>query len=251
MEEQVYFKNLSGERLSGYLHKEGKSNKGILLAHCFTCSKHIKLIRRMCDYLAGRNFLILRFDFSGNGESEGKFEESTYSKEIGDFNSALKFLLKQNIKGVGSLGHSMGSAVTILAGTKNPNIKAIVSIAGASSTQSIENIFTKEQLNEIYAKGRCKVSLFGKSFVIKKEFFEDARKYSISSSLKSSNKPYLVIHGDNDKILPVDNAKRLFFYSSAKDKKLDIIKGADHMFLKDVYMNQALKLAGDWFEKYL
>jgi len=250
-EEEISFKNPIGENLAGYLHQEGDYKHGILLAHCFTCSRHVKLMRKMCDYLASRNFLVLRFDFSGNGESEGKFEDSDYTKQIGDFNSAAKVLLKNNVQSIGGLGHSMGSAVTILAGVRNPNVKALVSIAGASSTQSIERVFTRDQLNKIYTKGSCKVNLFGKSLLIKKEFFEDAKKYSISNSLKNSDKPYLVIHGDKDKILNMDHGKRLFFYSTAKNKKLEIIEGADHMFLKDEYMNPALKFAGDWFSKYL
>jgi uncharacterized protein len=251
MEEEISFKNSSGDNLKGYLHDEGDFKNGILLAHCFTCSRHVKLMRKMCDYLAGRNFLVLRFDFSGNGESEGKFEEATYSKEIGDFNSAAKILLKKGVKSIGGLGHSMGSAVTILAGNKNPNVKVLASISGASSTQSIEHIFTPEQLNKIYTNGSCNVNLFGKNLVMKKDFFDDAKRHSISDSLKNSKKPYLVIHGDKDTILSSDNAKRLFFYSGAKEKRLELIKGADHMFLKDEYMDRALKFAGDWFGKYL
>ncbi len=45
--------------------------------------------------------------------------------------------------------------------------------------------------------------------------------------------------------------KKFLFYSAAKDKKLEIIERADHMFLKEGHLNKVLKLAGDWFTKYL
>jgi len=117
VEKEVSFKNKQGEKLVGYLHipESRKYKHGIILAHCFTCSRHVKLMREMCDYLA-RDFLVLRFDFSGDGDSEGKFEDSTYSKEIEDYNSAVKFLLSYKVKSIGGLGHSMGSAVTLLQG---------------------------------------------------------------------------------------------------------------------------------------
>ena len=140
---EVSFKNKSGENLKGYLHipDSGKYKYGIVLAHCFTCSRHVKIMREMCDFLAS-DFLVLRFDFSGNGESEGKFEDANYTKEIGDFNSAISFLLKQGAKSVGALGHSMGSAISVLAGPKNKSVKTLVTLGGDSSTQGIERIFS-------------------------------------------------------------------------------------------------------------
>ncbi len=93
MEEKVSFHNSQKEKIIGYLHIPDKTNnKGIVLAHCFTCSNHIKIIREICDSISKEGFLVLRFDFSGNGESEGKFEDATYSKEIKDLENAVSFL---------------------------------------------------------------------------------------------------------------------------------------------------------------
>lgn len=249
MEKQISFKNKSGEKLSGYLHvpESGKYKYGIVLAHCFTCSRHVPLIRKMCDYLA-KDFLVLRFDFSGNGESEGKFEDATYTKEIQDFNSAIDFLLKQGVSCVGALGHSMGSAVTLLGGPINKNIKAIVSMAGNSSTQGIETVFSPEILEKIKKTGKATFNIFGKKVTMTKEFFEDAKKLSIESTLKKSKKPICILHGSNDEIIDVENARKLYFYSK-EPKDLKIIPEGDHMFTK--HLEQALEIARLWFKKYL
>jgi len=249
MEKQVYFKNKSGEKLSGYLHvpESGRYKFGIVLAHCFTCSRHVPIIRKMCDFLA-QDFLVLRFDFSGNGESEGKFEDSTYGKELKDFDSAINFLLKQGVSCVGALGHSMGSAVTLLAGPKNKNVKVIVSMAGNSSTQGIETVFDKKTLEKIQETGKATFSIFGKKVTMTKEFFEDAKKLSIEDTLKKSKKPICILHGEKDTVIPVENARKLYFYSN-EPKDLKIIPEGDHMFTK--HLEQVLEIARLWFKKYL
>lgn len=249
-EKQINFKNKNSEILSGYLHYPNKKSfsKSIILAHCFTCSKHVRLLRKMCDFLADSGFLVLRFDFSGNGESQGKFEDSNYTKEIGDFNSAVKFLKKQGVSSIGALGHSMGSAVTILAGSKNKSVSCMVTMGGDSSTQGIERVFPKKVLEKVSSLGFCKHKIFGKSIVLTKKFFEDSKAHSISKALKSSKKPILIIHGEKDKIIPVENARKLYFYAN-NPKDLRIIKQGDHMFLKRTEVS--LSLARNWFKKWV
>jgi uncharacterized protein len=250
MERQISFKNPESETISGYLHYPEKENCtcGIILSHCFTCSKHVKLIRKLCDTLSQHGFLVLRYDFSGSGESQGKFEDQTYTKDIGDFNSGVSFLQKNGAKSIGALGHSIGSAVTILAGSKNPVVKCLVTMGGDSSTQGIEKVFPKKVIDEIYSKGKCEHKIFGKSVVLTKKLFDDSKKHSIPQVLKKSKKPILIIHGEKDEIINVDNARKLYFYSN-EPKDLRIIKEGDHMFTKNLQVS--LKLATNWFEKYL
>ncbi|MDZ7646544.1 MAG: hypothetical protein U5K54_04860 [Cytophagales bacterium] len=49
-----------------------------LFAHCFTCGKSLNAARNISKALAGRGFAVLSFDFTGLGESEGKFEEINF-----------------------------------------------------------------------------------------------------------------------------------------------------------------------------
>ncbi len=250
MEETVRFKNKEKEVLSGYLHvpEKKKYSSGIILSHCFTCSKHIPVIRKMCDSLALSGFLVLRYDFAGSGESEGKFEDETYSKEIEDFHSGVQFLKKQGVKEIGALGHSMGSATTILAGNQNKNIKALVTMGGDSSTQGIEKVFPKEVLDTIKKKGQCEHTIFGRKVIMKKEFFDDAKKHSIENTLKKSKKPICIIHGEKDELVDVENARKLYFYAN-EPKNITIIPNGDHMFTK--HLPLALDTAKIWFTKWL
>jgi len=121
-------------------------------------------------------------------------------------------------------------------------------MGGDSSTQGIERIFDKKVLDDIKKKGKCTFTIFGKKVTMTKEFFEDAKKYAISKTLSNSKKPLLVMHGEKDVIIPVSDARKLYFYASGP-KDIKIMKGGDHMFKKS--LDEALPLARNWFKKYL
>ncbi len=95
MEQLVHFDNHLGEKLTGTLHLPDRPTcYGVVFGHCFTCTRHTSIIRHICSELAEENFMALRFDFSGNGQSEGKFAESTYSKQVAEIETAAAFISK-------------------------------------------------------------------------------------------------------------------------------------------------------------
>lgn len=249
MEESVHFYNKSNEKLAGFLHvPEGNYHKGIALAHCFTCSRHQKIMRSTCDALAKNGFLVLRFDFSGNGESEGRFEDATYSKEIGDLESAISFLSMRNVKDFAVLGHSMGAVVSILHSAKDSRVSSLCVIGSPAESLSIRNVFPENKMEEIYSKGKAGVSIFGKKLVMTKEFFDDAENYSVEESLGTFTRPFCVVQGSLDSIVPVENATKLYSYAKGQ-KEIYIIDGADHMFSDSRHLAAAQKVILDWFIK--
>jgi putative redox protein len=249
MEEEVTFPNKVGENLTGYLHvPEETYSKGIVLAHCFTCSKHIGIIRSSCERLAKEGFLILRFDFSGNGKSEGKFEESTTSKEMGDLEEAISFILKKGVNAVGVLGHSLGAAVSMLQSCRDTRIKALCVLGAPAHTNEVIKLIPKEKVEEIKEKGRANVNLFFKSLIVTKEFIDDAEKHDLKKALSCFNRPLCIIHGSKDTIIPVENANLLYSYAS-KPKEIRIIEGSDHLFSK--YVQEVGDITSAWFKKSL
>ena len=83
MEQQIRFDNSMGEALAGTRHQPvGLPVGAVIAGHCFTCSRHTGILRHICSDLCDAGFMALRFDFSGNGQSQGQFEQSTWSKQI-------------------------------------------------------------------------------------------------------------------------------------------------------------------------
>ncbi|MCA9243999.1 MAG: hypothetical protein KDA32_08605, partial [Phycisphaerales bacterium] len=70
------FEGANGHRLAARIDRPaGRIRATALFAHCFTCSKDSKAAYRISRALADRGIAVLRFDFTGHGESEGEFED--------------------------------------------------------------------------------------------------------------------------------------------------------------------------------
>jgi dipeptidyl aminopeptidase/acylaminoacyl peptidase len=57
----------------------------------------------------------------------------------------------------------------------------------------------------------------------------------------------MVVHGDKDEIIPVENAYRLHQYKSV-NTELAIIPGADHMFSQDEHRREVAQRVAKWFK---
>lgn len=135
MELPVTFK-CKNQQIVGILHRPNDKEKhpAVILCHGLFSTKsevkYVKLARALCK----NNFVVLRFDFRGCGDSEGKEEDYCFSSEIEDIGAALKFLLRQKYvdkNRIGLLGHSHGGASVVFAASKYEKfIKSLV-VSGA------------------------------------------------------------------------------------------------------------------------
>ncbi len=91
--ERVTFKGHDGADLAARLDlPDGPVLGCALFAHCFTCGKDIPAARRIAGRLAAMGLAVLRFDFTGLGHSEGEFENTSFTSNIGDLVAAAAYL---------------------------------------------------------------------------------------------------------------------------------------------------------------
>lgn len=246
MEEAVHFKNLQGETLAGTLHlPASKGQEGVILGHCFTCSRHTSILRETAKKLTERGIAALRFDFSGNGQSEGNFINTAYTRHIQEMIQARDFLSGRGISRFGLAGHSMGAAVAILAGSRMAQAEGICAFSGRLGGLDPEGTFTPAQISELRDTGQVAFQSRGRRLILPGAFFEDAARYDILETIASLTPPLLIVHGDRDEIIPVSNARA----AKARNRRatLEIIPGADHMFGDAVLRDRVAALAADWF----
>jgi len=251
MEQPVHFYNHQGEELAGTLHLSDRSAEcGVIFGHCFTCSRHTRIIRQACNELAAAGVLALRFDFSGNGQSEGEFSESNYSKQIAEMQAAADVIAEKGARRIGLAGHSMGAVIAVLTAARTRTVKAVCALAGRLSGLNATHFFSKKQLKELEDTGRVSFNSRGRSLQLSTQFFADAEQYDLSKTVKSLQTPLMVIHGDADEIIPVQDAY-LAKTLNPEYTELVVIPGADHMFSDEMHRSQASQLVVKWFKEHL
>ena len=105
-----------GQRLSGRLDlPSGPVSSHVIFAHCFTCNKNSIAAVRIARALTARGFGVLRFDFTGLGESEGDFGADGFSANVRDLLSAAAAMKRDGRSPTLLIGHSLGGAAVLAA----------------------------------------------------------------------------------------------------------------------------------------
>ena len=90
--QRISFDNDRGEKLSGLLNfPAGEPRAFALFAHCFTCTKNLKGATNISRSLTDAGIAVLRFDFTGLGQSEGDFADSNFSSNVSDLLAAARY----------------------------------------------------------------------------------------------------------------------------------------------------------------
>src|SRR5688500_8523292 len=125
----VHFPAAQGHTLTGRLDMPpGQPRAFALFAHCFTCSKDSKGAAYISQALAARGIAVLRFDFTGLGQSEGDFGGSTFSSNLDDIVCAAGYLREGHAAPQILIGHSLGGAAMRAAAERIPEARAVVTV---------------------------------------------------------------------------------------------------------------------------
>jgi uncharacterized protein len=247
MEEQIHFDNLEGEVLAGTLHQPERPPVGAVIAgHCFTCSRHTGVLRRICSALDQAGFMALRFDFSGNGQSQGRFEQSTWSKQVLEMGAAIALMEEKGAPWIGLAGHSLGAAIALLAARRIKKVSAVCRVAGRVSATRPMHFLTPSQQQTLAQTGHVGFNSRQRRLTLTRDFFEDADQHDLTDATRSLTIPMLVVHGDQDEIIPVAEA-HLAKAANPRMVELAIIAGGDHMLAQPDHQRQVARMVTDWF----
>ncbi|TDS19132.1 putative redox protein [Maribacter caenipelagi] len=249
--EKVTFTNSQGKQLAARLELPTKqeAHSYAIFAHCFTCNKNFSAVRNISRALVNKGIAVLRFDFTGLGDSEGDFENTNFSSNVSDLIQAAKFL-EENYKAPSLLiGHSLGGAAVIFAASELESVDAVSTIGSPSSPAHVQHLF-KSNVEEINATGKAKVNIGGRDFTIKKDFIDDIESKPMKEVLKNLRKPYLVIHSPQDTIVGIENANELYQYAH-HPKSFISIDRADHLLMNSADSTYVGNVISGGAERYL
>ncbi|MEP6260420.1 MAG: bifunctional alpha/beta hydrolase/OsmC family protein [Gillisia sp.] len=248
---KVSFKNSSGHDLIGYLELplDQKPHNYILMAHCFTCDKNFHGVRNISKALTIKGFGVLRFDFTGLGESEGDFADSNFSGNVEDLIAAANFLKDEYKSPTMVIGHSLGGAAAIFAAALLPEVTALATIGTPSSLSHVTHLLS-DGLEKIKNTGEATINIGGRPFIIKKQFLEDLETKDLQKVMAGLRKSILILHSPQDTIVGIKNAEEL--YKAARHPKSFIsLDGANHLLSKKEDSHYVGELIGTWAYRYL
>lgn len=250
-EKFLSFKNSEGEKLVGILSLPKRKRKfpAVIMVHGFAKTKSERKFVELARELAKNGIASFRFDFSGCGDSEGKFEEMSITKEVGELNSAYQRLVKEkriDKKRIGIFAHSLGTVISCLFQQKYQKAKCLILAASAfDQAQLIKKWYTKVQIDEWKRRGY----LDNPKFRIGLGYLKEAKDYM--ELLPLIKVPILILHGGKDEDIPLRMADKVFKNLKIKEKKIVIIPESDHHFESYLSRRELIRLSRKWFKKYL
>lgn len=248
MRQKVEFSS-NGLRLSGALESpESNIRCYALFAHCFTCGKDVAAASRISRALTREGIAVLRFDFTGLGNSDGDFANTNFSSNLQDLVAAADFLRDNYEAPALLIGHSLGGAAVLAMASTVPEVKAVATIGAPHKADHVAHNFSAS-LEEINRKGEAQVDLGGRKFNIKKQFLDDLENQSYAD-LSKLRKALLVMHAPLDATVGIAQAEKI--YMEARHPKSFIsLDDADHLLSRKADSEYAAKTIAAWADRYL
>ena len=234
-QKKIEFKNSKGQKLVGIIHlPEGEGKFPIVIyCHGYRSTKESSKAVDLSKTLPEKRIILFRFDFSGRGESEGKFEDATVTQYIDDLKCLIDFI--RNLDYIDSnkinvVGNSLGGLVSLQEIAKDSRVKCLV-------LQSPVSVFpwrkTNEFSDENVKKWKEKGWIYTHShkfgdLKLNYNFYEDGLQYNDYSVYKEIKIPVLVIHGTRDESVLIESAKELIKY--LKNPEFIALEGANHTY---------------------
>ena len=248
---KVKFKNEDDLELSARLEMpvDKRPAAFAIFAHCFTCTKNLMAVTNISRALTSKGIAVLRFDFTGLGESEGDFADTNFSGNVSDLVCASAFLEKNYQAPKMLIGHSLGGAAVLMAASLLNNVEVVATVGAPADPPHVKHLF-QNSIEEIEESGVAKVSIGGRPFTIKKQFIDDLEKNDLAETIKELRRPLLVFHSPQDEIVDIKNAEKIYV-SAHHPKSYISLDGADHLLSNKEDASYVGEVIASWAKRYV
>ena len=235
--------------LTDVFYKEDNIQKPIVIfCHGYKGFKDWGAWNLMAEEFSKNNFFFIKFNFSHNGGTVDQpidfpdleaFGNNNYTKELDDLKSVIEWIYNTsefknevNINSINLLGHSRAGGIVTIKAEEDIRIKKVITLAGVSdfgsrsSTSGDLEKWKREGVKYV-VNGRTKQQM-PHFYQFYKDFKLNEKRLTINRAIKNLQIPHLIIHGDNDTSISVEEAKIQHEWNPKS--KLEIINGADHVF---------------------
>lgn len=246
----------------------------VLFCHGFKGFKDWGCWPWFCEGLASRGFLVHRINFSMSGvgpsllehDEPDNFSRNTLAHDIEDIKAVLEGPENWGVKParvrseLALIGHSRGGIVASLVASEEPAVRTVVTLASPSGLFR----FSEQEIARWRSSGSLEVvnSRTGQVLNIDVEVLDDylanAERYSLETALALRSFPMLIIHGEADEAVSVDDADRLRQWCQNTRCSRVTIPDAGHTFggahpfeAPHPHLERVQQLTGDWLAEEL
>ena len=243
-------------------YSEEKTNQPIVIfCHGYKGYKDWGAWNLMAEHIAKAGCCFIKFNFSHNGGTVENpidfpdleaFGHNNYTKELDDLNDVINWAKTNfsnnkcvNTQQICLVGHSRGGGISIIKATEDSRIKALITLASVSDFKTrfgseTDILSWKKEGVKFVANGRTKQQM-PHYYQFYEDFITNEKRLDIASSTKKLNIPHLIIHGDSDVSVSINEAEKLL--KRNPNAEFQIIKNADHVFnTKQPWVSSTLPL---------
>ncbi|MEM9081386.1 MAG: alpha/beta fold hydrolase [Verrucomicrobiota bacterium] len=244
--EKITFPGANGDHLDARLElPTGPIRATALFAHCFTCGKASRAATAISRQLADQGIATLRFDFTGLGNSDGDFANTSFLSNVDDLLAAADHLRQTHAAPSLLIGHSLGGAAVLAAAGRIPELTHVATIGAPAEPAHVTHLF-EDGLDEIQEKGKATVTLAGRPFTIGQKFLTDLQDHNQPEQIAALRKNLLILHSPTDNIVGIENAGQI--YSAAKHPKSFLsLPQSDHLLTDPTQADYVANLIATWF----
>lgn len=253
MDEPLTFQDDKGRRISAVLSRSSRPGPAaVVLCHGFLSSKNSTTNKALTRMLNAAGIATFRFDFFGQGESDGPFEDITVSLAIGQAHAAVSLIRQQGYERIGLVGSSFGGLVAILTTAQRQDIACLaLKCPVVDFAEELRLEFGADELARWQSTDTIPNLMGGTERVrLKYGLYEDCLKQVAYEPAAQIVAPTLIVQGACDELVPLHQSQRLLS-ALRGPKRLDLLPEADHQFTRGEDFRTMTAAITDWLVGHL
>jgi len=253
MEERFSFFDLHGHRVASILTRPSSGTDRVaVLCHGFLSSKTSSTNSALTRTLTGHGIATFGFDFFGQAESEGPFDQITTTLAVEQANTAIDLMRQKGFRRIGLMGSSFGGLVSILTASQRTDLACLaLKCPVVDFAEELRLEFGEDGMAEWKATNTIPNIMGGPDRIkLQYAFYDDCLQQIAYIPAESITAPTVIVQGDQDEHVPLHQSQRLCEALRIK-KHLELVPGADHQFTKGDDFKRMTKVIADWLIQHL
>lgn len=253
MEEALTFRDPHGHRVAAILSRpDTPTTTLVLLCHGFLSGKNSTTNTMLTRLLNERGLATFRFDFFGQGESEGPFEAITTTLAIQQTETALDLLTARGYDHIGLVGSSFGGLVAILTAARRRDLACLaLKCPVVDFAEELRLTFGAEELARWQATDTIPNIMGGADRIrLQYGFYDDCLQQIAYGPAEKITVPTLIVQGEQDECVPLHQSHRLYAALGGQ-KRLDLLPDADHQFTRGEDFSRMTRAISEWLVSHL